>query len=447
MKLSLVQLTGIVFCFVISTHHCQAQSHIHGTITDSLHQPLIGASVSLQLSSDSSLVKGAVTNKTGSYDFEKIPAGRYFIRSAYAGCEDAYSHVFLVNNEPFVTLPALAVIEKPAILTDVAVITKKPLFEQQIDRMVINVANNITNTGSTALDVLMRSPGILVNLQNNTLSMNGKDGVVVMLNGKINRMPVEAIVQLLAGMSSANIEKIELITTPPANYDAEGNAGFINIILKKNTQYGTNGSVSATAGYGIQGGPLTAGSINLNSRKKWWNVFGDYSFNRLVPQSFGFFYRKVMNGTVVTENRMTTTRDDFRRTHNGRIGADFELNSKTVVGVLLTGFSNMYGMEAVNRSNIVKQGTLDTSLIIKNPERHPLDNYSINLNAQHHFKSEEKLVVNADYIFFRDANTLNYENDTYNGNGDYLFRNETKSGKETNIHLWVATADFTKTGK
>jgi outer membrane receptor for monomeric catechols len=126
----------------------------------------------------------------------------------------------------------------------------------------------------------MRSPGITVNQQNNTLSMNGKDGVFVMLNGKINRMPVEAMVQLLAGMSAANIERIELITTPPANFDAEGNAGFINIILKQNTQYGTNGSFSATAGYGIGGGPVIGSSINLNHRKAKFNYYGDYSFSR-----------------------------------------------------------------------------------------------------------------------------------------------------------------------
>ena len=147
----------------------------------------------------------------------------------------------------------LKISQKITGLEAVRVIVKKPMFEQKIDRMVINVANSITNTGSTALEVLMRSPGVTVNQQNNTLLMNGKDGVVLILNGKVNRMPPEAMLQMLAGMSSSNIEKIELITTPPANFDAEGNAGFINIVLKKNTQYGTNGAVSTTAGYGIGG--------------------------------------------------------------------------------------------------------------------------------------------------------------------------------------------------
>ena len=99
---------------------------------------------------------------------------------------------------------------------------QKPLYEKQVDSTVINVQNSITSTGGTALEVLEKSPGVIVNRQNSSISMSGKSGVLVMINGKINRLPVDAVVQMLDGMSAANIEKIELITTPPAKYDAEG---------------------------------------------------------------------------------------------------------------------------------------------------------------------------------------------------------------------------------
>jgi biopolymer transport protein ExbD len=91
--------------------------------------------------------------------------------------------------------------------------------------MVINVQSSITSAGSTALDVLERSPGVVVDRQNNILSMNGKQGVMVMLNGRLTRLPLDAVMQILSGMQAGNIEKIELITSPPAKYDAEGNAG------------------------------------------------------------------------------------------------------------------------------------------------------------------------------------------------------------------------------
>src|SRR5665213_4256511 len=105
------------------------------------------------------------------------------------------------------------------------------MFEQKIDRMVINVKNSITDAGGSALDVLEKSPGVTVNRQNNSIAINGKNGVVVMINGRLTYMPMDALFQLLAGTNADNIEKIELITTPPAKYDAEGNAGYINIVL------------------------------------------------------------------------------------------------------------------------------------------------------------------------------------------------------------------------
>ncbi len=103
-------------------------------------------------------------------------------------------------------------------LAEVTVTAKKQLYEQKIDRLVINVAGNITASGSTVLDILERSPGVIVDRQNGLLSMNGKNGVVVMINGKINRMPMNAVLQLLAGMNAGNIQKIELITTPPCQF-------------------------------------------------------------------------------------------------------------------------------------------------------------------------------------------------------------------------------------
>ena len=125
--------------------------------------------------------------------------------------------------------------QKDALMLDaVEVKARKPLFEQRIDRLVVNVAESITSAGSTALEVLERSPGVIVNRQNNDISMAGKSGVIVMINNKISRLPMDALIQMLEGMPADNIEKIELITTPPANFDAEGNAGIINIILKKN---------------------------------------------------------------------------------------------------------------------------------------------------------------------------------------------------------------------
>src|SRR5205085_3520376 len=199
-----------------------------------------------------------------------------------------------------------------------------PMFEQKIDRMVINVKNSITNAGGTALDVLEKSPGVTVNKQNNTIAVNGKNGVVVMINGKITYMPMEALVQLLAGISAGNIDKIELITTPPAKYDAEGNAGYINIVLINNPDAGFNGSYFLTAGYGKK--ELGSAGINFNYRTSKINMYGNYAFNYDHSIQTGTGFTQITKGGNIIANSSFSDRDCLRKVHNVRIGLDYQLD-------------------------------------------------------------------------------------------------------------------------
>ncbi|HEY4209459.1 MAG TPA: hypothetical protein VGM31_21690, partial [Puia sp.] len=125
----------------------------------------------------------------------------------------------------------------------------RPPVQQTPAGIIVNVENSILSKGSTALEVLERSPGVLVDRRNNNIFLNGKDGVMVMLNGRLMRMPLPEVMNLLQGMSANDIEKIELLTTPPSKYDAEGSAGLINIVLKKGSRPGTHGNLSLTGGY------------------------------------------------------------------------------------------------------------------------------------------------------------------------------------------------------
>jgi hypothetical protein len=139
--------------------------------------------------------------------------------------------------------------------------------------MVVNVANSISAAGLSVIDVLDRSPGVMVNRQSNSLSVLGKNGVVILMNGHRFRMPIEAAYQMLAGLNSSDVEKIEIITVPPANYDADGDAGFINIVMKKdNAMIGTNGNLTIGQGYGS--GYNGNMSFNLNHQGPKFSWFG-----------------------------------------------------------------------------------------------------------------------------------------------------------------------------
>jgi hypothetical protein len=321
----------LFFLIFTGNFSTSAQSIIHGKLTDKSSKPLAHANVLLLNGKDSVLVKGMLTNEAGAYAFENISEGNYLLSYTHTGLAHIYSPVFSVTGkEKNMDMGIIKLDETEKQLAGVTVIAKKPLYEQKIDRLVINVASSITSTGSTALDVLQRSPDIMVDRINNTLSINGKNGVIVMMNGKRSYMELSAVLLMLAGIPSGNIERIEIITTPPANFDAEGNAGIINIVLKANNQFGTNGSYTLTAGYsrGIQ----NAASINLNHRKGKINLFGNYSFSRDHLKQLWTNYHAVTYAGNFLENNSESHRDAIVSQHDGQVGLDYEVSKKTIIG-------------------------------------------------------------------------------------------------------------------
>src|SRR5258708_5891460 len=201
--------------------------------------------------------------------------------------------------------------QKVVRLDSVTVTGKKPLYEHKQGKLVINVQSSIAGTGNSVLDVLERSPGVVVNRQSATLSLNGRDGVASMIDGKLSYLSGEAALDWLQGMGSGSIEKIELISTPGASLDAEGNGGYVNIILKKSDHYGINGSYSGTLGYGS--GLVDEANFNFNYRGERMNLYGNLSYSRIrkpLPISVG---TTLGYGGNIVENRFFADRMEANR--------------------------------------------------------------------------------------------------------------------------------------
>ena len=326
----------------------KSQTSIRGLAQDDKSQALASATALLRQANDSTLVKGVICNDLGIFQFENLSAGNYFVEVDMLGYAPVFSKPISVNNDPGnIDLGKLQLSEDHTMLNEVSVVAKRPFLEQKIDRTIVNVANSITHAGGNALQVLQRSPGVQVNQLTNSISMAGKEGVVIMINGKISRLPADAIVQMLAGMTAENIDRIELIHTPPSNFDAEGSAGIINIVLKNTGDAGFNGGYSAKAGYG-RGEKYGAGAY-FNYRKKKVNWYGgyDYYLNN-NPQVFTN-YRGVQQGNDFLETATFSDRYSTPYpTHNVRLGADFQLSPKTVFGALGTFFDGNWDMDATN---------------------------------------------------------------------------------------------------
>jgi outer membrane receptor protein involved in Fe transport len=416
------------------------QQAVQGKVIGDDGNALPFANALLLNSEDSKLVRGAVTDLNGDYIIENIEPGEYIVTVSFVGYSTQSSKPFVLRSNSTFSVPTITISETVG-LDEVTVRAKKPLYQQKIDRMVINVASSILSAGTTALEVLERSPGVLVNRQDNSISIVGKEGVVVMMNGKLSYMPTSSLVQLLEGMSSDNIESIELITTPPANFDAEGNAGYINIVLKKNIDTGLNGSYSFSGGIG--NGTTTSDNINFNYRKNKINIFGDYGFRRRNQGQLWEFSRSFLNSSNIQTDLLTITdRDPIQRNHSLRFGIDYQTTEKTIVGMLISANDSKWSMDAFNTSEQKENGIPTSFIEILNTEINSIKNIRINMNLKHDFKKDGYVNFDVDYLYFDTNNPNTYVNSYFDGDNIFLEDELTKSDKVTPMEVIVSNADY-----
>ncbi|MFT6843251.1 MAG: outer membrane receptor protein involved in Fe transport [Psychroserpens sp.] len=428
---------SIVFLFVSIQLTAQSDYQVSGTVFDNNSVGVPFANVLLLRVNDTTLVKGTLSDENGGFVIEDVKEDNYFVESSVIGYQSAQSEDFsLVANYK---VPPLVLIEGES-LNEVLVVAKKPLFTQKVDRLVINVESSIVSSGGTALEVLERSPGVIVNRQSNGISIVGKEGVVVMINGKTSYVPTSSIVQFLDSMSADNIESIELITTPPSNFDAEGNAGFINIVLKKSSDLGLNGSYSLSAGYGDGG--TTSDNINFNYRKNKINLFGSYSFSIDKRKQIINTSREYRVNDTLFSTSTQTDRDPNQRNHNARFGMDYQTSEKTIIGVLLNAFDNRWSMDAFNKSFDAANGIPTSFVELANDEINHKKHFGANLNVKHNFTDDDFVSFDLDYLFYEFDNPTNYTNSFFDENHNFLRTEFLLSTKMTPINTWVGKLDY-----
>ncbi|MBV8252479.1 MAG: TonB-dependent receptor [Chitinophaga sp.] len=325
-----IMLTTSVICAALSSH-AQNNTKVTGQVMQAGDKPVEFATVTLLKASDSSLVKGAIADMNGKYEFENIKQGKYIIAAAFVGMNKVYSNSFDLKAASFAAAP-LVLTANAKNLKAVDVTARRPFIEQKVDRLVVNVESSIATSGGTAMEALEKSPNITVDKDGN-ISMKGKSGVIILIDGKQTNMSSADVAEMLKSMPATSMDQIELISNPSAKYDAAGNAGVINLKLKKNTNFGTNGNV--TVGGTMATWPMYNASLNLNHRSSKFNVFG--SLNNTYRHTKQFLNvdrtRQENKGTQLFDQSNVTVNES--RYLSGRIGADYFINKNNTVGVLV----------------------------------------------------------------------------------------------------------------
>ncbi|HJT74450.1 MAG TPA: TonB-dependent receptor, partial [Chitinophaga sp.] len=404
-----------LFCYLLILASFATRAQISGQLVTAAGQPLPFANVLLLREGDSALVRGSLTDEKGSYLIEKVAPGNYLLRVSSVGYQVWHSPVFMLTGAR--DFGVLTLQENARQLGEVVVQADKPLFQQRMDGLVVNVQSSIMAKGSSALQILERSPGVSLDYQNGGLSLNGKSGVLVMLNGRLIRMPADKVMSFLNSMSANDIEKVEILNTPPAGYDAEGSAGIINIVMKKDKQPGTNGSFSLTAGYGKR--EKANGSLYLSHNSPRTNLYGSYTFSRDNTYS-NMFITSSQNMPVLGGRIEATLWDTARRIqhdHNATFGMDTRLDEKATMGMNIA-YNNSNGRTRTH--DIADYLVLPDSLLSYNGYvrgQNSWNNVISSIYLEKKLRKEDKLNFDIDYLYFNNRTPSEVSNSFVNDEG------------------------------
>lgn len=400
--------TSFSLLFLAGTAAAQTSGSVSGSVTDG-QKSLPAATISLCRASDSSLVKFATSAADGSFRFEQLADGRYLVSVSAVGHEKSWSAPLAVSGSP-VTLPALRLAPVAQTLAGVTVVARRALVEQKADRTVINVDASPTNAGATALEVLEKSPGVTVDKDGN-ISLKGKPGVQVLIDGRPAYLSGPELAAYLRSLPATAIDQLELMSNPPARYDAAGKAGLINIRTKKNRARGFNGSLSLSGTMGLRN--RANNSLNLNYRSGKWNLFTNLNHSHYEGYQNLNIQRTFRNaGTVTALFEQQTRQRGANEYLGGKLGADYYLNKRNTFGIVLSAGGNNEDGTSSSVSNLQNgAGVLDSVVTALSESRSRWRNQSVNLNYRHQFDSSgREWTADADYVRYSTGTDQRFSN-------------------------------------
>ena len=434
----------LLFVAVLSICFNAKSQSIEGKVIEPDGKGLLFVNVLLLNPKDSALVKAAVTDTAGVYVIDNVRAGEYILSASMVGYKKTFLPGIYINEGSTTThVPPITLTPETIELREVAVMGQRPFVEQKIDRTIVNVANSIVAGGSTALEVLEKAPGVTVDRQNDQVQLRGKDGVIIHINGKQTNLASQEVVALLRGTNSDNIDKIELITNPSARYDAAGNSGIINIVMKKDNNLGTNGMVSLAGGAGRYG--RGRGSVQLNHRSQQFNVFGTYGVN----YNGNYFHLRTEREFNECEQHNFAIQKTFLRipdfSHNAKAGLEFNLNKNSSIGFVWTGFWNSRDEEGKAGSTFSQNKGAPVYLDAQTHKTlvSKLSNHVANFNIQHKFANNGgQLTADVDFGWFDRTFVNNLVTNTVTSEEPDAFTSGLLIDMPSEISLYTIKSDY-----
>lgn len=442
---SVVTLLVLILC--IGNLYSQNSGRVYGSLEDANNgEKMIFVNVVLVGAEDSVQITGTSSNTDAFFEFKRLPKGTYFIQASMLGYHLKNSSIFTISDENTeVNIGVIKMIPASERLAEVVISAKRPLINMEPGKIVMNVAENATNQSDNAYELLKKFPGIAID-NNDNISLNGKSGLMIMVDDRPTYMSGESLANYLKSMPSNVVDRIEAMDNPSSKYDAEGVGGIINIKTVRKTEKGFNGSVFAAAGMGKKFKHNEGLDFNYRSTK--FTVYGNVSFHN--NNGVNDIYQKIkhVNGVIFETNGKDGETWTSTNKYNGvfgKFGTDFYINRKNILSLSYVGNGGIGEQKIDLYTRIISDANVLSSYEQNADSDWGYGNHTTNLNYEHLFDTLYVRKISFDMNWIYNNNAGGGENSITNYFGDFnsfLNKESYKINRPLNSNVYSLKSDY-----
>jgi hypothetical protein len=440
-------LISTVFLLLCSTKvSAQKGFSISGKTINKENQVLSAIQITIVNAKDNTVAKIEITDAEGNFSISNLKEGDFKVVIDDMEYSPYQSETISLNaSNPNAILAPIALNSRASTdLKEVIVTKKKPIIENKIDRTVVNVDAFITAAGGDAMDVLEKSPGIVVD-QNGTITFKGKSGVQVFIDDKPTYLSGAELEAYLKSLPASTLDKIELMTNPPAKYDASGGAGIINIVSKRSKSRGFNANVTSRFQQGKKSGHRQG--LNFNYMENKIRVFGNIGFAENNPINDLFIFRKFKDNNGATTSLFYQNSDLNLniKSKNARIGMDYYISDKTTIGMGLSGVLRNNNQNSDVHSEVTNPDmVLDSTIIAYNRQKQKFKNGGINFSLRHELDSlGQRITFDLDYLKYDTSSKQRFNNYIYQPDNTLSSEDELRGFLPSDLNIYAFKTDYT----
>lgn len=416
----------------LTTSFLSAQSSVQGKVIDNEKKPI--AFVNILVSQDSALVKANISKVDGTFMINEMPNGTYAIQISGLGFKPFNKTIELTKNYDLGTITLIESVES---LAEVTITAVKPLIQVKPDRTIFNIDKNLSTAGDNGIELLRKAPGIQID-NNDNIIVEGKAGVLIYIDGRRSYLGGDDLTAFLKSLQADTIDSIEIITQPSSMYDAEGNAGIIDIKLKREKGLGIRGNASTTLTIGDFA--RSNSSISLSSKTKKLTLLGSYS--NYVGRSTGFINLFRIQGDKIFDARSSSEYDFF--SNNVRFGGDYFVNTKNTIGANFNASFNDSKFQTDSRTPIIDRMTMRVDSILNAPNSSNGKSLNLTTNVNYRFSDTlgTSFSADLDYGRYERVQFNNQPNVYLTPEAELLNENVTSQNTPIDIDIYSAKMDY-----